>query len=112
MCDEQQPPPALILRKVEAVHGLLLGSFQLCCHLAVSFPLPPQYTNTLLAADELLICGWMGDTFMWELLAELDHSDQGLPAGSRVTLFNSHPWTRQHLGGWQRRGVSGLLTSP
>lgn len=24
---------------------------------------------------------------------------QGLPAGSRVTLFNSHEWSEEHLGG-------------
>lgn len=63
------------------------------------YVLPVQYSNTVLAADELLICGWMGDTFMWELLAELDHSDQGLPAGSRVTLFNEHKWTAEYLKG-------------
>ncbi|KAL4430537.1 hypothetical protein ABPG77_005777 [Micractinium sp. CCAP 211/92] len=39
----------------------------------------------------------MGHTFMWSLLAELDHSHQALPAGSRVTLFNDHDWTPELL---------------
>jgi hypothetical protein len=39
--------------------------------------LPVQYSSAqLAAADELLVCGWMGQTFMWELMAELDHSHQ------------------------------------
>ncbi len=29
-------------------------------------------------------------TFMWTLLAELDHGPQALPAGSSVTLVNNH----------------------
>jgi hypothetical protein len=130
-----------------------LGKCLLTFHL--TFCLPPaalffalpgtlQYSDTLLAGDELLICGWMGYTFMWELIAELDHSDQvrqltdtslsasqpaglrprhllwmlsacplsssvvcahawlisrlqGLPNGSRVTLFNEHKWTVEYL---------------
>lgn len=39
------------------------------------FLLPVQYTRGL-GGGGLLICGWMGTTFMLELLAELDHSDQ------------------------------------
>lgn len=36
-----------------------------------------QYSNPILiTSDALLICGWMGNTFMLELLQELDHSDQ------------------------------------
>lgn len=34
-----------------------------------------------------------GKTFMCALLEELDHSDQALPPGSKVTLFNDHSWT-------------------
>jgi hypothetical protein len=132
------------------------------------------------ASDELLICGWMGNTFMWELLAELDHSDPGdwgwgcglgvrawggggavctlaalwckmlcaglsrvsgvgvsswvsqagdvatkvcaawltppwlqaLPAGSRVTLFNDHPWTPDQLGEGLGEGSSWVRGSP
>jgi hypothetical protein len=61
------------------------------CLPASSAPLPAclQYSSKRdgedgapASADELLICGWMGNTFMWELLAELDHSDQvGLGLG-------------------------------
>ncbi|KAI7839331.1 hypothetical protein COHA_006922 [Chlorella ohadii] len=60
------------------------------------YVLPVQYSDSL-APGELLICGWMGRTFMWELLAELDHSDQALPAGSKVTLFNDHNWSDEKL---------------
>ncbi|KAL4421226.1 hypothetical protein ABPG75_010517 [Micractinium tetrahymenae] len=61
------------------------------------YVLPLQYSQNLTPDDQLLICGWMGNTFMWSLLAELDHSDQALPAGSRVTLFNDHNWTPELL---------------
>ncbi|PRW58011.1 hypothetical protein C2E21_3586 [Chlorella sorokiniana] len=61
------------------------------------FVLPLQYSNTLLEAKELLIAGWGTPAFMWELLAELDHSDQGLPKGSKVTLFNEHDWSQQEM---------------
>ncbi|PRW57972.1 SAD1 UNC-84 domain 1- isoform A [Chlorella sorokiniana] len=60
------------------------------------YVLPVQYSDSL-AAGELLICGWMGRTFMWELMAELDHSDQALPPGSKVTLFNDHNWSDEKL---------------
>ncbi|KAL4421222.1 hypothetical protein ABPG75_010513 [Micractinium tetrahymenae] len=73
------------------------------------YVLPVQYHHPLVQADKLLICGWMSQTFMWSLLAELDHSDQGLPAGSRVTLLNSHPWTQAHLGArCEQYGIKNL----
>ncbi|KAL4440243.1 hypothetical protein ABPG75_003244 [Micractinium tetrahymenae] len=61
------------------------------------YVLPLQYSQNLTPDDQLLICGWMGNTFMWSLLAELDHSDQALPAGSRVMLSNDHNWTPELL---------------
>lgn len=61
------------------------------------FMVPMEYSQNLSSEDELLVCGWMGQTFMWELMAELDHSDQALPPGSRVTLLNAHTWSPDEL---------------
>ena len=72
-----------------------------CCSTLFLLQLPVGYSSTLslTASDDLLICGWMGTTFMMALLEELDDPDQGLPKGSRVTLLNEHKWTPQELGG-------------
>jgi hypothetical protein len=60
---------------------------------ACRYVLPLQYSNTLVPAMDLLICGWGSDSLMWELLQQLDHGLQALPAGACVTLLNDHSFT-------------------
>ena len=66
-----------------------------------------QYTNTLLAASDLLICGWMGSHFMWQLLTNLDHSEHALPEGTKVTLLNDHDWSAEEFGARTEGGGGG-----
>ena len=67
--------------------------------------LPLQYSNPLVPATDLLICGWGFDALMWALLKALDHGTQPLPLGARVTLLNTHSCPLG-VGGWAA-GVGG-----
>ncbi|GAB4823067.1 hypothetical protein N2152v2_010113 [Parachlorella kessleri] len=69
--------------------------------------LPLQYSNTLLPAMDLLICGWGSDCLMWELLAQLDHGLQPLPPGACVTLLNERDLTDLRAA-CQQHGVTRL----
>ncbi|KAI7839964.1 hypothetical protein COHA_006285 [Chlorella ohadii] len=51
------------------------------------------YSNTLLGTNELLIAGWGQPAFIFRF----DVSLQGLPKGSKVTLFHDHEWSRREM---------------
>lgn len=54
------------------------------------FMVPDEYFEVNDDPERVMVCGWAEQSFMMDLLRELDHGSSCLPPGSEVIFLNSH----------------------